>query len=225
MSIEAWIAIAVTVGTLAALLLVSLPPYLVMMGSLTILSVTGVLTGTEAFAGFGNTGLMTVAVMFVVAGGITSTGGVHWLVQNVLGSPTNIRSAIFRVYAPVAALSGFLNNTPVVATMIPAITSWCRRIDAAPSRLMIPLSYSAILGGTLTMIGTSTNLVVNGQYADLTGEPEFGLFAITIVGLPVALVGGLLIVFVPPTLPPDRRPPPPSDPLRALTVEVPVPSR
>ena len=222
MSIEAWIAIAVTVGTLAALLLVSLPPYLVMMGSLTILSVTGVLTGTEAFAGFGNTGLMTVAVMFVVAGGITSTGGVHWLVQNVLGNPTNIRSAIFRVYAPVAALSGFLNNTPVVATMIPAITSWCRRIDAAPSRLMIPLSYSAILGGTLTMIGTSTNLVVNGQYADLTGEPEFGLFAITIVGLPVALVGGLLIVFVLPRILPDRRSPTASESLREFTVEVAV---
>ncbi|WP_348673745.1 SLC13 family permease [uncultured Abyssibacter sp.] len=222
MSIEAWIAIAVTMSTLAALLLVNLPPYLVLMGSLTILSVSGVLSGAEAFAGFGNTGLMTVAVMFVVAGGITSTGGVHWLVQNVLGRPSSIRTAVFRVYAPVAALSGFLNNTPVVATMIPAISSWCRRIDAAPSRLMIPLSYSAILGGTLTMIGTSTNLVVNGQYADLTGEPGFGLFAITIVGLPVAVIGGLMIVFVLPKILPDRRAPTASESLREFTVEVAV---
>ena len=222
MSIEAWIAIAVTVGTLATLLLVSLPPYLVMMGSLTILSVTGVLTGTEAFAGFGNTGLMTVAVMFVVAGGITSTGGVHWLVQNVLGSPTNIRSAIFRVYAPVAALSGFLNNTPVVATMIPAITSWCRRIDAAPSRLMIPLSYSAILGGTLTMIGTSTNLVVNGQYQQLTGEEGFSIFSITAVGLPVAVIGVAALLLVMPRVLPDRKDQQKFGSMREFTLEVAV---
>lgn len=222
MSPEAWIAIAVVLGTLVALITVTLPPYLILMGALTVLSVSGVLSSTEAFAGFGNTGLMTVAVMFIVAGGITSTGGVQWIVQNVLGRPSHIRSAIFRVFAPVAGLSGFLNNTPVVATMIPAINTWCRRIDAAPSRLMIPLSYSAILGGTLTMIGTSTNLVVNGQYQDLTGEPGFGLFAITLVGLPVAVVGGLFIIFVLPRILPDRRAPTASESLREFTVEVAV---
>ncbi len=222
MSPEAWIAIAVVLGTLVALITLTLPPYLILMGALTVLSVSGVLSSSEAFAGFGNTGLMTVAVMFIVAGGITSTGGVHWIVQNVLGRPSHIRSAIFRVFAPVAALSGFLNNTPVVATMIPAINTWCRRIDAAPSRLMIPLSYSAILGGTLTMIGTSTNLVVNGQYQDLTGEPGFGLFAITLVGLPVAVVGGLFIIFVLPRILPDRRAPTASESLREFTVEVAV---
>lgn len=222
MSPEAWIAITVVLGTLVALITLTLPPYLILMGALTVLSVSGVLSGSEAFAGFGNTGLMTVAVMFVVAGGITSTGGVQWIVQNVLGRPSTIRSAIFRVFAPVAALSGFLNNTPVVATMIPAINTWCRRIDAAPSRLMIPLSYSAILGGTLTMIGTSTNLVVNGQYQDLTGEPGFGLFAITLVGLPVAVVGGLFIVFLMPRILPDRRSPTASESLREFTVEVAV---
>ena len=222
MSPEAWIAITVVLGTLVALITLTLPPYLILMGALTVLSVSGVLSGSEAFAGFGNTGLMTVAVMFVVAGGITSTGGVQWIVQNVLGRPSTIRSAIFRVFAPVAALSGFLNNTPVVATMIPAINTWCRRIDAAPSRLMIPLSYSAILGGTLTMIGTSTNLVVNGQYQDLTGEPGFGLFAITLVGLPVAVAGGLFIVFFLPRILPDRRSPTASESLREFTVEVAV---
>ena len=222
MSPEAWIAIAVVLGTLVALITVTLPPYLILMGALTVLSVSGVLSSTEAFAGFGNTGLMTVAVMFIVAGGITSTGGVQWIVQNVLGRPSHIRSAIFRVFAPVAGLSGFLNNTPVVATMIPAINTWCRRIDAAPSRLMIPLSSSAILGGTLTMIGTSTNLVVNGQYQDLTGEPGFGLFAITLVGLPVAVVGGLFIIFVLPRILPDRRAPTASESLREFTVEVAV---
>lgn len=222
MSPEAWIAIAVVLGTLIALVALTIPPYLILMGALTVLSVSGVLSSTEAFAGFGNTGLMTVAVMFIVAGGITSTGGVQWIVQNVLGRPSHIRSAIFRVFAPVAGLSGFLNNTPVVATMIPAINTWCRRIDAAPSRLMIPLSYSAILGGTLTMIGTSTNLVVNGQYQDLTGEPGFGLFAITLVGLPVAVVGGLFIIFVLPRILPDRRAPTASESLREFTVEVAV---
>src|SRR5690606_24501072 len=104
----------------------------------------------------------------------------------------------------VVALSAFLNNTPVVATMIPAIHAWSRKINIAPSKLMIPLSYTAILGGTLTLIGTSTNLVVDGQYQLLTGEKGFSLFSITAVRLPVAAAGLLSMWLVFPRLLPDR---------------------
>jgi di/tricarboxylate transporter len=186
---DGWLSLGLTVGALALLSLTRVGPHLVMMGVLTVLSALGILSAGEALAGFSNSGLITVAAMFVVAAGIHGSGGVDLLVHKVLGSPTSVRGAMSRIFAPVIVLSAFLNNTPVVATMIPAIHAWSRKIHIAPSKLMIPLSYTAILGGTLTLIGTSTNLVVNGQYQELTGEAGFSLFSITLVGLPVAIAG------------------------------------
>lgn len=195
-------------------------PHFVLMGALTILSVTGVLTAAQALSGFSNPGLITVAAMFVVAAGLHGSGGIDLLVNRLLGRPNKVRSAMLRLFIPVVPLSGFLNNTPVVATMIPAINAWCRRIDIAPSKLMIPLSYGAILGGCLTMIGTSTNLVVNGQYQALTGGPGFSIFAITPVGLPVAIVGVLFMLFLLPRILPDRRERKPFEDTREFTLEV-----
>src|SRR5690606_21440415 len=180
---QAWLAIALTLGVLLTLMVTRLAPHLVMMAALTILSVAGVLGASEALAGFGNPGLITVAAMFVVAAGLEASGGIDLLVNRLLGRPKGVRSAQVRIAAPATILSAFLNNTPVVAALIPALHSWSRQIGVPLSRLMIPLSYSAILGGTLTLIGTSTNLVVNGQYQVLTGEPGFGLFDITPLGL------------------------------------------
>lgn len=173
-----------------------------MMGVLTILSALGILSADEALAGFANSGLITVAAMFVVAAGVNASGGIDLLVNKVLGRPTSVRAALGRIFAPIILLSGFLNNTPVVATMIPAVHAWSRKIRIPPSKLMIPLSYTAILGGTLTLIGTSTNLIVNGQYQSLTGESGFTLFSITAVGAPVALAGIAFIwIFLPKWLP------------------------
>src|SRR5690606_15347573 len=150
------------------------------------------------------------------------SGGVDLLVNHLLRHPRTIRAAQMRIGLPVALLSAFLNNTPVVATMIPAVRAWAKRIDVAPSKLMIPLSYAAIRGGTLTLIGTSTNLVVNGQYQELTGEAGFSLFSITAVGLPVALVGLAYIYFVFPRSLPDRREKDLFGNLREFTLEVAV---
>ncbi|MGO1461392.1 MAG: SLC13 family permease [Marinobacter sp.] len=177
-------------------------PHLVMMGVLVVLSASGIISADQALMGFSNTGLITVVALFVVAAGIHHSGGVDLLVRHLLRNPETVRSAQARITLPVALLSGFLNNTPVVATMIPAIHAWSRKIGIAPSKLMIPLSYSAILGGTLTMIGTSTNLVVNGQYQQLTGEPGLSIFSITAVGLPVAMLGiAAILLFLPRALP------------------------
>ncbi|MCF7971777.1 MAG: SLC13 family permease [Methylococcaceae bacterium] len=187
---------------LLTLIFTRIGPHLVMMAVLTLLSASGILTSQEALSGFSNSGLITVAAMFVIAAGMHASGGIDLLVTHVLGQPKTIRSALFRMGAPVVLLSAFLNNTPVVATMIPAIHAWSRKIGIAPSKLMIPLSYCAILGGTLTLIGTSTNLIVNGQYQLLTGKAGFSLFSITAVGLPVAIIGFLFIwLFFPKWLP------------------------
>lgn len=219
---EGWLSLSLTVGALGVLIFTRIAPHLVMMAVLTILSALGILSGSEALSGFSNSGLITVAAMFVVAAGIHSSGGVDLLVNKVLGQPTSARSAMSRMMAPVVIFSAFLNNTPVVATMIPAILAWSRKIRIPPSKLMIPLSYTAILGGTLTMIGTSTNLVVNGQYQALTGEAGFSLFSITAVGLPVALAGlAFMWLFFPKWLP-DRSEKEAFGNLREFTLEVSV---
>jgi di/tricarboxylate transporter len=197
-------------------------PHLVMMSVLIVLSATGIITADEALSGFSNSGLITVVAMFVVAAGIHHSGGVDLVVNHLLRSPRSVRSAQARIMLPVALLSGFLNNTPVVATMIPAVHAWSRKIGISPSKLMIPLSYSAILGGTLTLIGTSTNLVVNGQYQHLTGEGGFSIFSITAVGLPVAVIGLGVMLLVLPRFLPDRKDQQKFGSMREFTLEVAV---
>ncbi|MDH7943959.1 SLC13 family permease [Pseudohongiella sp. SYSU M77423] len=219
---QALLSLGLTAGVLLALITTRLPAHVVLMTALAILSLAGVLTPTEALAGFANPGLITVAAMFAVAAGLHGSGGIDLLVNRFLGKPQSIRGAMLRLFLPVLPLSAFLNNTPVVATMIPAINSWSRKIGIAPSRLLIPLSYAAIVGGTLTMIGTSTNLVVSGQYQSLTGNDAFGIFSITMIGLPVALVSAIFMLLVLPRVLPDRSARRPFANMREFTVEVAV---
>ena len=113
----------------------------------------------------------------------------------MLGKPRGLAAAQLRLMLPVSAMSGLLNNTPIVALMIPLVSDWARRIGRSPSKLLLPLSFGAILGGTCTLIGTSTNLVVAGlAKADGLGV-EFGLFDVTPLGL-AALVSGTVAVVV-----------------------------
>ncbi|MAY55863.1 MAG: SLC13 family permease [Gammaproteobacteria bacterium] len=219
---QALLSLGLTAGVLLTLITTRLPAHVVLMTALAILSLAGVLTPTEALAGFANPGLITVAAMFAVAAGLHGSGGIDLLVNRFLGKPQSIRGAMLRLFLPVLPLSAFLNNTPVVATMIPAINSWSRKIGIAPSRLLIPLSYAAIVGGTLTMIGTSTNLVVSGQYQSLTGNDAFGIFSITLIGLPVVLVSTIFMLLVLPRVLPDRSARRPFANMREFTVEVAV---
>jgi di/tricarboxylate transporter len=193
MSIEAWFTVAVVLVCLALLASNRVAPDLVMTAGLTLLLVAGVLSPQQALAGLANEGLVTVAVLYIVVTGLTETGAVGWLVQSVLGRPRSLRQAQIRMMLPVAGLSGFLNNTPVVAVFIPALQDWAKRHRLGLSRLMIPLSFAAIAGGTCTLIGTSTNLVVNGLLIEHLGTPGLGLFELAWVGLPVVAV---VIVFV-----------------------------
>lgn len=202
---QGWFSLGLAVAALVLMSSGRFAPHLVMMAALVVLSASGIIGPDQALAGFSNSGLITVVALFVVASGVHHSGGVDLLVRYVLRSPKTVRGAQARIALPVTLLSGFLNNTPVVATMIPAIHAWSRKIGIAPSKLMIPLSYAAILGGTLTMIGTSTNLVVNGQYQQLTGTDGFSIFAITQVGLPVAIIGISVMLLVLPRVLPDRK--------------------
>ncbi|WP_020559741.1 SLC13 family permease [Thiofilum flexile] len=190
---EAMLTLAVVVGVLLALALTTIAADLILMAGLMTLLVSGVLTPEEAFAGFSNTGLMTIAALYVVAAGLRETGAIQGLARWVLGQPHTVRAAQWRLLLPTAFLSAFLNNTTVVAMFMPAVQDWCQRLKLPPSKLLLPLSYAAILGGTCTLIGTSTNLVVNGLLQK-TGHAGLGMFDITLVGFAVFCAGAGFIL-------------------------------
>lgn len=205
MGLEAILALAVVAGVFVALLFTRWPVEAVFLAGLTVLVATAVLPVERAFAGFANSGLITVALLYVVAGGVQETGAVEWLGRLLLGAPRGPRRALGRIMLPAAGLSAFLNNTPLMALLIPLIKDWCRRTGISPSKLLLPLNYAAMLGGTCVLIGTSTNLVVSSLMV-AAGQPALGMFEITPVGLPVALAGLVYLLLVSPRLLPDRVP-------------------
>lgn len=220
MTAGAWTTVGILAAVTTLLMFTRVGPDLVLLGALTLLLTCGVIGPTDALAGFANEGMATVAVLFVVAAGLRDTGAMALVVQQTLGRPKTIVGAQARMMLPVAAMSAFLNNTPIVAMMLPVIDDWSRRTRISPSKLMIPLSYATILGGLCTLIGTSTNLVVNGLLVQ-AGLPGRGLFDMSWIGLPCCLVGLLYILALSPWLLPDRKAAAaePEDP-RSYTVEM-----
>ncbi len=200
---EAWVAAATVVVVFALLATSRWPAYLVLLGGVAALLVGGVLDAESALSGFSNPGLVTVGVLFVVAAGLRQTGTLAFFLRRALGRPKSVRSAQARLALPVVIGSAFLNNTPLVAMLLPVVQDWCRVSRISPSKLLLPLSYLAILGGLTTLIGTSTNLVVNGLLV-AAGYPSLGMFGITAVGLPCALVGVAYLLLVGARLLPNR---------------------
>lgn len=201
---EAWLTLIVIAVVLFSLFKNLAPPDLLFLGAVILLAAAGVISPAEAFGGFSNPGMLTVAFLFVVAAAMGETGLLDWLGQQILGKAKTERGLISRLAAVVLPLSAFLNNTPIVAMFVPIVLGWSRRHRIAPSRLLIPLSYLAIFGGTCTLIGTSTNLVVNGMMIE-SNVPDMHLFEISAVGLPYAVIGIGYLMLVGPRLLPDRK--------------------
>jgi len=203
---EAWFTVVVIVCAFIALLKDYIQPDHVMMLSVCALNVAGVISITEALSGFANEGLLTVGALFVVAAGISATGGLDWYMGKVLGKPRTVGGAQLRLMLPIACVSGFLNNTPVVAIMIPIVLRWAEATGMAKEQLLIPLSFASVLGGTCTLIGTSTNLVVQGMVTDWvrthegTSAVSIGLFDLGVYGVPVALAGIAYVLVASPFL-------------------------
>jgi di/tricarboxylate transporter len=203
MSIEMWIVCGLVVATLGMLASNRIPADAVLIFVLGFILVSGILSPKEALVGFSDKGMMTVAVLYAVVGGLRTTGAVDWLSRVLLGKPKSQTEALIRLVFPATAMSAFINNSPIVAMFTVAIQDWCKRTGYKPSKFLMPLSFAAILGGTCTLIGTSTNLVVDGlmQKANL---PGLGLFELGYVGLPVALIGCIYMVTLGQKLLPDR---------------------
>jgi di/tricarboxylate transporter len=214
MTWEAWAALALVIGILYSLARNLADPDVVLLGAvavvITLAEFSSRFPGASQVAGIlGNEGLLTVGMLFVVSAGLTETGALRLLTERFLGRPGSTRGAQMRLMAPVAGFSAFLNNTPVVAMFIPVVREWCRRTNIPPSQLFIPLSYAAVLGGVCTLIGTSTNLLVQGLLIEAQktnpAVQTFGMFTLTPVGLPVAVAGILFVVLFSSRLLPNRR--------------------
>ena len=198
---QGWYSVVILMLMFGALLKNIAGPDVLMLGSLAMILAADAVPIPDGLKGFSNKGLLTVACLFVVAAGISNTGALDYYMGKLLGYPKNAASAQIRLMVPVAFVSAFLNNTPVVAIMIPILQKWSRRVKIPNSQLMIPLSFASILGGTCTLIGTSTNLVVEGMMRErYPGVQPMGLFALSVYGVPVALSGMAYILVASPFL-------------------------
>ncbi|MCF6093258.1 SLC13 family permease [Microaerobacter geothermalis] len=188
MSIQ--IGIVLTVITVMTALLVKevARPEIIVSFSVTVLLLLGIITPAEALRGFSNEGMVTIALLFIVAGVVQQSGLLNQIVQKILGNGTRPRLVLLRMMVPVTGMSAFMNNTPIVVMLMSYIRKWCSEHQISPSKFLLPLSYAAIFGGLITLIGTSTNLVVHGLMLE-NGMKGLAMFELAIVGVPAALLG------------------------------------
>ncbi len=182
--------------TLASFVWEKFPPDVTALALFAVLMVTGLLSAKEAMSVFSNPAPITVGAMFVLSAALVKCGLIDrasGLVDRAGTLPYPV--VIVVMVAFVATLSAFVNNTPIVVVFLPVILGLARKMQLAPSKLLIPLSYAAILGGTCTLVGTSTNLIVNG-IAVAHGERSFTLFELAWLGVPTAVIGALYLGLV-----------------------------
>jgi di/tricarboxylate transporter len=185
--VTGWLAPEVT-GLLAAALLVSFR----------------VLKPDEAVQGFGSPALITLMGLFAVSAGLFRSGGLDRL-RALIGSEAvrSPRRMVALLVGVVAPISGFIPNTPIVATLLPVLESWCHRRGVSPSKVLLPLSFATVLGGTISLLGTSTNLLASDVSRQL-GYGSLELFSFTAIGIPIWLIGGLYMLWASDRLLPDR---------------------
>ena len=149
-----------------------LPIWLVFVGTITVAMTLQLAAPAALLKGYSNTGVITVAALYPVAAGMYATGAISLVSERVIGLPKSITTAQLRIFVPVSIVSAFLYNTPLVAMMIPAVRDVTRRTGLPGSKLFMGLSYVALLGGTITLIGTSVNLIIAGLVSDAVSKGE-----------------------------------------------------
>jgi len=158
----------------------------------------GILTPREILSGFANEQLAVIILLLLLGEIIRQTGVVEILFDRIFKSAKSYRGFLSRMTIIISGFSAFLNNTPLVAVMMPYVNNWCKRNNISPSKFLMPLSYAAILGGCATLIGTSTNLIVNGMVIDQQIFPDMkplNIFEFAYVGVPMIVIGFFYLLF------------------------------
>ena len=197
MSIAAYLTLALLLGLFVLLVKTKIPAPAVFVGALAVAMTLQLAPTDELLKGFSNQGMLTVAVLFMVAAGMYATGAITIIMDKLIGLPKSIAGAQVKILPPIALGSAFLNNTPLVAMMIPVIRDLSRASRLPAKQLFLPLSFASILGGMCTIIGTSTNLVIAGLVIDAIAGGEAALpdlrplkmFDPALIGVPIAVAG------------------------------------
>lgn len=194
----------IVLGMFIMFLRESFPTEVVAIGGVALMLVTGILDYEQGLAVLSNPAPWTIAAMFIVMGALVRTGALQWFTlvaeNRAEKSPMMALSALMGF---VVVSSAFVSNTPVVVVMIPIFVQLAKKVGQSASKLLIPLSYGAILGGTLTLIGTSTNLLVDGV-ARANGLEPFSIFEVTPLGIVLVVWGMIYLYFIAPRILPDR---------------------
>lgn len=195
MSIDAYLTLAVIVITFLLLVRTTIPAAAVFFGALAAAMTLRLAPPADLLKGFSNQGTLTVGVLYIVAAGMYATGAINLIMERLIGKPKSLLGAQFKMLPPIAFASAFLNNTPLVAMMIPVIRDISRTYRLTARHLLIPLSFTSILGGICTLIGTSSNLIIAGLVAATIADnasPDLRfirMFDTAWVGLPAVLIG------------------------------------
>ena len=198
---KGWIMLYVLIASISCLIAELWDTTLTFFATTCILMYCGILSLNEVLAGLANSSIVAIGAMFVIAVAVEKVKLLDWVVRNVLRRPRSVRSALLRILPVTALLSAWTNNTPIVAVMIPMLETWSIRAEIPVSQLLMPVSFSAILGGVCTIIGTSTNLVIQG----LAGSSvDLGFFQVGALGVPFTVLGLTFMIVLGPLLLPKQ---------------------
>lgn len=200
-----WMTVILILGMFVTLCKTNLATDAVFLSVVAILVITGCIDTKSALNSFGDQSVIIVGALFVVIAGLDASGVLHWIVKNLLGQPSSYLRAILHLMLPVSFLSAFLSNTTVVALFVKIVKIWAQNLHIAPSKLLIPLSYAAGMGGVCTLIGTPPNLIIGGFYSEATSHP-LGIFCTTLPGLFCLAVGVFTIIILQRLLPSRKLP-------------------
>lgn len=210
--LEGVLSICVVVSVVAALATNRVAVETAMLTGLLAQILIGAVDPAAALAGFAHPAVVAIGALFVVAAGLFETGASTAIANLLLGHPRSVQGAQLRLVVPVTLLSAFINNTPVVAMYLPIVRDWAKRIRVSPSKLLMPLSFSSILGGQLTLVGSASNLIVMGLYVNYLAENGLAapssqqqFWGPALLGLPLAGVGLAYLITASPKLLPERQ--------------------
>lgn len=223
LSLQIWLIIILIIGLFYMLVRTRVPAEVTFLGAVTLLLAFNIISEQDVLESFGSEAIIVTCAFYIVLAGLMNTGLFYWLSKHLLGDPSSYRRAIIKLMGPSAILSAMIGCTEATHLFIDLVKIWSRKLSISPSKLLIPLSYAATLGGMCTLLGHTSNLVIAGLYIEQTGQ-ALNLFAPLIPGLVCTLVGITLMTLLRDKIPPRESPEVSFEETSDYTVELLVPT-